>query len=256
MSGSGGGRAAKTAGEAVIGCSLKLFYHPEARQLVESLAPFLEIEESPQQPSGESGFYLWATADQVALCRGRGRGVWVTLAELARRAAQGAELTRACGVGSGGSARILDPMAGWGVDALVLARRGCSVQLVEHHPALWVLQQDLIRRSGLKVGAARCGDGFDAFESQDDWDVVYLDPMFPARSKSALPGKRMQWLAELAPPDRRPLALWLERAVAVARERVVLKRRRRDPLVRDPDWQIVGRTVRYDVYRGAAAARG
>jgi len=31
---------------------------------------------------------------------------------------------------------------------------------------------------------------------------------------------------------------------------VVLKRRRKDPPVRPPDWRILGTAVRYDVYRG------
>lgn len=236
------------------GNTLTLYCHPEARSIVQPLTAFLQVVESIRQPPDVADFHLWATTSHIALCRGRERGVWVTLPELERRAARGVELVRACGA-TGTPRQILDPMAGWGVDALVLAGHGCEVSLVERHPALWALQWDLIRRSGLTVASSRCADGLAALDGTRTWDVVYLDPMFPLRSKKALPGKRMQWLAELARPDPRPETVWVERARSVARERVVLKRRRRDPVLLAPDWQIIGRTVRYDVYRGEGRER-
>lgn len=233
---------------------LTLFCHPEARSLVEGWSGHISVVESSQPPRNEAGFFLWAVADHVSLCRGRERGVWVTRSELERRAVQGGDLARACGVAEGRGLRVLDAMGGWGVDGLVLARRGCDVTLVERQPALWVLQQDLLRRSGLTAVTAHCDDAFSVLERSMDWDVVYLDPMFPGRAKSALPGKRMQWLAQLAVADPRPLAQWLRVAVAAARQRVVLKRRRKDPEIQVPDWRILGRTVRYDIYRGGASA--
>jgi 16S rRNA (guanine1516-N2)-methyltransferase len=151
------------------------------------------------------------------------------------------------------SPTVLDAMAGWGVDALVLTSRGCRVTPIERHPALAALAEDLARRSGNLDVACRVGDGFAALAA-GPFDVIYLDPMFPVRGKDALPGRRLQWLAELASPDPRPLTAWLDEAVAQARRRVVLKRRRRDPLVRAPDWQILGRTVRYDVFRGTGGS--
>lgn len=254
MSVIGSGRARQVRPPAKVGNEPTLYCHPDARSIVEPLTEFLEVVESMRQPSNVVDFHLWATTSHIALCRGRERGIWVTLSEIERRAAQGVELVRACGA-TGGPRQILDPMAGWGVDALVLAGSGCQVSLVERHPALWALQWDLIRRSGIEVSSTRCADGLAALDGARTWDVVYLDPMFPPRSKKALPGKRMQWLAALARPDSRPEAVWVERALSVARERVVLKRRRRDPVVLAPDWQIAGRTVRYDVYRGTARER-
>lgn len=221
--------------------------------MVDAWREHVIVIESLQPPRAEEGFFLWAVADHVSLCRGRERGVWVTLSELERRAVQGGDVARACGLGGRRTLRVLDAMGGWGVDGLVLARRGCDVTLVERLPALWILQQDLIRRSGANTVTAICGDAFPLLEREGHWDVVYLDPMFPTRAKSALPGKRMQWLAQLAVADTRPLSRWLDAAVAAAGERVVLKRRLKDPVIEVPDWQILGRTVRYDVYRGAAS---
>lgn len=230
--------------------AVRAYCPPRGRWLVDCIAAGVRVEERPQQPDDVPGFYLWAADDHMELCRGSGPGVWVTVEELRRRAVRGSDLLRACGVSAAPAPRVLDAMAGWGVDALVLAGRGCRVTMVERHPALCVLQQDLARRSGLTQLISGQGDGYQALCSPALYDVVYLDPMFPARNKGALPGKRMQWLAQLAVADPRPLRDWLRQAVVKATGRVVLKRRRTDPLVAPPDWQIIGRTVRYDVYRG------
>jgi 16S rRNA (guanine1516-N2)-methyltransferase len=179
-------------------------------------------------------------------------GLWVPLDEVRRRAAEGGLLLRACGVRGGNRPRVLDPMAGLGVDGLLLAARGCEVTLVERHPMLCELMEDLTRRSGLSGVTCVCGDGFLHLADEVPYEVIYLDPMFPARNKHSLPHKRMQWLSRLAEPDHRPLGEWIDAAVAAAENRVVLKRRRKDPQVRRPDWQIPGRTVRFDVYRGNA----
>jgi 16S rRNA (guanine1516-N2)-methyltransferase len=93
-----------------------------------------------------------------------------------------------------------------------------------------------------------CGDGI-ARITEGTFDVIYLDPMFPLRSKSALPGKRLQYLHELVGETRDVDAALLERARRSATARVVLKRRRTDPVLAAPDWQIVEKSVRFDVYR-------
>ena len=84
-----------------------------------------------------------------------------------------------------------------------------------------------------------------------------LIPMFPAHGKTALPGKRMQVTRALpgAETDMSTdeLLCWIEAGRTAARRRVVLKRRLKDPVVGSPDWQIKGRSVRFDVYRGTGS---
>ena len=231
-----------------------LYCLPAARGRVEALAGWFRIIVAEAPPRDAPGFHLWADDEHLELRRaGDRRGAFVSVGELSRRAAQGGDLARACGVAAGKAPTVLDAMAGWGVDGLVLAGRGCPVTLVERLPALSALQADLARRCGLPAELV-CGDGFEVLRTAEP-DVVYLDPMFPERSKTSLPGKRMQWLAELAECDPRPLEDWLALACSRARQRVVLKRRRRDPAVASPDWRIDGRTVRYDVYRGLAGGQ-
>jgi len=231
-----------------------LFHHPAARDWVVRWSARFELIECLQPPQYD-GALLWATDDHLELRFGgeRGPGAWVTEAEVRRRVRQAPELLRACGVRPGD--RVLDAMAGWGLDGLVLAGAGAQVAMVEREPLLQVLQEDLIRRLEPCDVESALGDGFLRLQDSCGYDVIYLDPMFPERGKRALPGKRLQYLARLvgAAEQERPLAEWIEQATDYARQRVVVKRRLHDPALAAPDWQIRGRSIRYDVYRGRRA---
>jgi 16S rRNA (guanine1516-N2)-methyltransferase len=200
----------------------------------------------------ESGFYLCFQDDKLELHRaGDPLGISISAQEIEQRLAGPFMLGRACGLPATGL-RVLDAMGGLGVDALALARRGVVVDAMEQHPMLWALLKDLIRRTGASVNAT-LGDCAQLLSRGADYDVIYLDPMFPARRKKALPGKRMQYLgallADAAPFDPGLIAL----AQQCARSRVVLKRRLKDPLALKPDWTLRGSSVRYDVFQGRLA---
>lgn len=223
------------------------------------------IAAAPPDLSGAP--YLWAVDEHLELRFGPGpdEGAWVRAEEVRRRTVQAGDLLRACGLRRQDAAaemRVLDAMAGWGVDGLVLAASGACVTLVELDPLLHATVEDLIRRMGTRNARAVCGDGYASLDGEPGFDIVYLDPMFPERNKHALPGKRMQLTGALlraralsgAPVDEVPLDAWLEAAIRAARARVVVKRRLKDPADRRADWQIRGRTVRYDVYRGRNTA--
>ncbi len=236
---------------------LPLYYESEAKQLALRWADRFVLRPSAAFSEADNEFVLWATKDHLELRRsGDRRGVWMREVDLERRAKGDLELFRACGLGGQGrggvGVRVLDAMAGWGLDGLLLARMGCSLVMVEQHPAMHALLEDFTRRVELAAVRACRGDGFAWLDGSQSFDVVYLDPMFPARRKRALPGKRMQYLAALAPEDSRSLDSWLEAGRLNASDRVVLKRRLHDSVTATPDWQITGRTVRYDVYRGRA----
>jgi 16S rRNA (guanine1516-N2)-methyltransferase len=81
-------------------------------------------------------------------------------------------------------------------------------------------------------------------------DVVLVDPMHPERRSTALVKKDMRTLRQLVGTDPDSLEL-MKVALAAARKRVVLKwPRRADPMpgLRKPSHQIVGKTLRYDVF--------
>ena len=86
----------------------------------------------------------------------------------------------------------------------------------------------------------------------EQFDTVYLDPMFPPRDKTALPRKSAQVLGDLLGESGDDLHDLVSAAIRRARGRVVVKRRRHDATCAQPDWQIIGRSVRFDVYRGSA----
>ena len=80
-------------------------------------------------------------------------------------------------------------------------------------------------------------------------DVIYLDPMFPERMKSALVKKEMRILHRLVGEDvdaDQLLAIALKRA----RKRVVVKRPRLAPTLINvsPSFCVKGESIRYDVY--------
>ena len=79
-------------------------------------------------------------------------------------------------------------------------------------------------------------------------DVVYLDPMFPPKQKSALVKKEMRILRQLVGDDADAGELF-ELACALARQRVVVKRlRHAEPLAPNPTHSHRDKTTRYDVY--------
>jgi 16S rRNA (guanine1516-N2)-methyltransferase len=81
-------------------------------------------------------------------------------------------------------------------------------------------------------------------------DVVLVDPMHPPRRKSALVKKEMRTLREVVGTDPDALEL-MQAALAAAQKRVVLKwPLRAEPLagLRPPSHQILGKTLRYDVF--------
>ncbi|MDE0007342.1 MAG: class I SAM-dependent methyltransferase [Gammaproteobacteria bacterium] len=176
--------------------------------------------------------------------------------EVQRRAKQGRRgaLARACGAQPGVS--VHDALAGWGTDGLLLAMLGCRVHMTEAHPDVCAALAARVRASALLPSCAvptwACGDARECWHERR-FDVVYLDPMFGDHPSGALPALRMQALAALADEmGDDELAQMLAAARKSAASRVVVKRRRRAPAVAPPDWRILGRSVRFDVYRGRA----
>ena len=155
---------------------------------------------------------------------------------------------------------VADLTAGLGEDAFVLAGLGARVVMVERHPVVAALLEDGLRRARL---AAQSLDILAAVERMSlvtadarTWldetgppDVIYLDPMFPERHKSALVRKEMQVLQQLVGADIDSGEL-LERALACARYRVVVKRARHAPPLagRAPTFSVTGKTTRFDVH--------
>ena len=103
-----------------------------------------------------------------------------------------------------------------------------------------VAKADLI--SGLENNIHSCSTPVRPF------DVIYLDPMFPGRKKSAAVKKKFQLLQLLECPEMREDEL-LEAAISLHPLKVVIKRPVKGPFLSDikPDHSVKGNSVRYDV---------
>lgn len=215
-------------------------------------------------PAGD--IFLTDTAAGVVLAQ-RGRKETVradfTAGSAARRAGAFRHelIVRAARAASGSV--IWDATAGLGRDALILAAAGAQLVLFERHPAAWLLLTDALWRAQHDARTADIAARMQAYFgsiTQNSLpplpapDSICLDPMFPARRKSALVKKEMQFFQEIIGGDSDSGAL-LSAARAQARSRIVVKRPAKAPFLdnRPPAFQYSGKTARFDIYLPDAA---
>lgn len=187
-------------------------------------------------------------------------GDYTKLIHRVKSGAIGAELlVKAARIkGKADSLTALDATAGLGEDSLLLAAAGFNVKLYEYDPVIALLLKDTVKRAGSNTYLAPIvsrmdvieGSSIDAMDSLSErLDVIYLDPMFPERNKSALIGKKFQILQKLESPCGNEEDL-ISSAFAAKPRKVVIKR----PLKGDnlagvsPEYSIKGKAVRYDCF--------
>ena len=150
----------------------------------------------------------------------------------------------------------MDATAGLGEDSFFLAAAGFHVTLFERNPVIYALLRDALERAALDPQladiAARMtavyGDSIAAMAQADPTpDVVLLDPMFPARQKSALVKKKLQMIQKLEFPclDEREM---MRAAMRAKPKKLIIKRPPKGPWLADikPDHSIEGKAVRFD----------
>ena len=171
----------------------------------------------------------------------------------------GQMIAKAAGIAPGIRPTMIDATAGLGRDAFVLAELGCAMTLIERQPLIAALLEDGLQRASAdpEVGpiVARmkllCGNAIELLSAWNDEEpqVIYLDPMFPHRDKSALVKKEMRLFRPLAGDDDDAPAL-LDAALALATHRVVVKRPRKAPAIagKPPGYTLEGKSSRFDIY--------
>ncbi|MGC9386659.1 MAG: class I SAM-dependent methyltransferase [Hydrogenovibrio sp.] len=157
--------------------------------------------------------------------------------------------------------RILDATAGMGGDAFVFASLGCKVTLVERSPIIAALLADALERAqqpdvpdDIRQIAERMtlvnADAAAYLTTETPAvEVVYLDPMYPEKKKTAAAKKDMQALQALVGPDMDSDAL-LAAALSTAEKRVVVKRPKGAPPLKgsEPTAAVQSPNTRYDLY--------
>lgn len=180
---------------------------------------------------------------------------------------KGQLIAKAVGVKSKETLTVLDVTAGLGRDAFVLALLGCNVWMCERSPVIHALLADGLHRAkkapwfqalSLTLIAedsialleklsqvSQCKSDTDIPQP----DVIYCDPMFPDKTKSALVKKEMRVLRAVVGDDLDANVI-LEKALLVAKKRVVVKRAKLAPTLTDriPDLVFKGKSSRFDVY--------
>jgi 16S rRNA (guanine1516-N2)-methyltransferase len=171
---------------------------------------------------------------------------------------KGQMIAKAVGLNKGVCPSVLDATAGLAQDAFVLASLGAQVTLLERSPVI----AELIHMALEQAGASEISEIISRMNLLEvdacSWlaqqqgtvaDVIYLDPMYPQRDKSAMVKKEMRLFHSLVGEtldDAQLLAAALEKA----RYRVVVKRPRKGESIsgRSPAHQLIGKSCRYDIY--------
>ena len=153
---------------------------------------------------------------------------------------------------------VLDATAGMGRDSLIMAMLGCKVIMQERNFAIYHLLNNALTR--LKDGSYFKPEvidrlslvqqnSVDSLQVEQAVDVIYLDPMFPERKKSALVKKEMRLFKLIAGEDIDADQLLLIALNSTAK-RVVVKRPKGAPQLakQKPSHEILAKKFRYDVY--------
>ncbi|MDQ1362821.1 MAG: rRNA (guanine1516-N2)-methyltransferase [Pseudomonadota bacterium] len=170
-------------------------------------------------------------------------------------------LARAVGIKPGFTPSVLDATAGLAKDAFVLATLRCPVIMIERSPFVAALIHDAMQRAaqdetfapllqnGFQLVNANAIDYLSTPNEQKKPDVIYLDPMYPEKQKSALVKKNMQILQKLLGQDEDTEQL-LAAARHCAKKRVVVKRPKGAGFIGHikPAFDVASKNTRYDVY--------
>ena len=164
-------------------------------------------------------------------------------------------IARAMGLKSHTSPLILDTTAGLGRDSFLLASLGFQVQMLERSPIIHALLKNAIVRAAAlpaiqKMHLTLANAITWLNESTEKPDIIYLDPMFPERKKTALPKQSMLIFHDIVGDDL-DASLLLTKAIACATKRVVVKRPRLATNISAhcaPSFSLTGSSNRFDVY--------
>ena len=199
--------------------------------------------------------YLYADSEGISLCKagekGRVQVDFVGGGELIAKAVN----HTAC-------PSVIDATGGLGRDAFVLAAQGLPVSIIERHPVVACLLSDGLRRAQAAEETSAIAERMtlhygNAVRLLPDLaaagrpDVVYLDPMYPERQKSAAVKKEMAYFHQLiGSAQNTDDAELLAAARDVATKRIVVKRPRLGVLLAQctPAYQYSGKSTRFDIY--------
>lgn len=161
-------------------------------------------------------------------------------------------IARAMGSGRYGD-KVLDLSAGLGIDSVFLAQLGFSVTALERNPLIYYALSEAQKQcSDLDVKFV-FSEALEFLQNtQEEFPVIYFDPMFPDKTKSALPRQEMVFFRQMVGADE-DAAKVLETSIQrQGARRIVVKRPIKAPWLGDrkPQSSIAGKLIRFDIYGG------
>ena len=240
----------------------KIYFDETSSTELRSLAEPFGLTVIDRQP--EEGSFLIADESGISLCHAGEKGcVRVDFdggAAHYRRTKGGGELI-AKAVNHTTQPTVWDATGGLGRDSFVLASLGLKVQTFEQNPAVACLLSDGLNRAGQSEETREIaqritlhfGNAVDLMKElatqNGSPDVVYLDPMYPERRKTAAVKKEMAYFHDLVGAAQDEAEL-LDTALNTAKKRIVVKRPRLGEFLdgRKPAYQYTGKSTRFDVY--------
>ena len=176
----------------------------------------------------------------------------------------GQMIAKAVGVSGKFFPNVLDLTAGLGSDGFVLASLGCNLVMLERNPIVYQLLKNGLDRAkqasvddsdlALIINRIKCHqlnslDYLNTLTSEKYPDVIYIDPMFPSRKKSARVKKEMQALHQIVGADEDASEI-LENALNKAIYRIVVKRPAHSDYLGmiKPSYSLEGKSTRYDIF--------
>lgn len=166
----------------------------------------------------------------------------------------GEHVIKACQIKGQKNIKLLDATCGLGIDSFLLHQAGFTVTAVERHSVVHALLKDALNRF---ENEQQCQlfrllhQDSKSLMGHEVFDVIYLDPMFPPKRKSAKNKKGMQLFQDLNHSQSDEAVDMVEQALKAATKRVVIKRPQKAPIVTKfkPTFQIPGKTCRFDAYQ-------
>lgn len=167
-------------------------------------------------------------------------------------------LAKALGAHPRDSLSIVDATAGIGRDSFILATLGFEITLIERSSIIYALLNDALNRAKQNSATIAAATRLhlinaDAItwlkQTPNKPDIVYLDPMFPEKQKSAANKKEMVILQDLLGKDL-DADLLFQAALTCGARRVVVKRPRLAENIANhkPSYSLTGKSSRFDVY--------
>ena len=155
----------------------------------------------------------------------------------------------------------IDATAGMGEDSFLLAAAGYQVTMFEQNPVIEVLLKDAMKRAKKHPLLSEIidrmnligGNSIELLPKQNHADLIYLDPMFPARRKSGLVNKKLQLIQHLEQPCVEEADL-LQAAMSLNPRKIIIKRPLKGAFLADrkPQYSVKGKAIRYDCFVFAA----